>query len=157
VLGAATIIWKLDRLVSQFLDSSKHPRALVTQVRSLCVGSNPVRVANQIVHPRALQGRLGSAGGTFALWKHVLGVIRQSSDYTPDLLLDAWRDYRAINDSAFKVNRLPGRKRQLDSDRIFTTHLISWRFSLALLREAREASCYDYLNTVSQPLDILDL
>jgi hypothetical protein len=27
--------------------------------------------------------------------KHVLGVIRQSSDYTPDLLLDAWRDYRA--------------------------------------------------------------
>jgi hypothetical protein len=25
--------------------------------------------------------------------KHVLGVIRQSSDYTPDLLLDAWRDY----------------------------------------------------------------
>jgi hypothetical protein len=73
------------------------------------------------------------------------------------LLLDAWRDYRAINDSAFKVNRLPGRKRQLDSDRIFTTHLISWRFSLALLREAREASSYDYLNTVSQPLDILDL
>ena len=27
--------------------------------------------------------------------KHVLGVMRQSSDYTPDLLLDAWRDYRA--------------------------------------------------------------
>ena len=27
--------------------------------------------------------------------KHVLGVIRQSADYTPDLLLDAWRDYRA--------------------------------------------------------------
>ena len=23
-----------------------------------------------------------------------LGGIRQSSDYTPDLLLDAWRDYR---------------------------------------------------------------
>ena len=23
--------------------------------------------------------------------KHVLGLIRQSSDYTPDLLLDAWR------------------------------------------------------------------
>jgi hypothetical protein len=32
--------------------------------------------------------------------KHVLGVIRQSADYTPDLLLDAWRDYRARRRSA---------------------------------------------------------
>ena len=36
--------------------------------------------------------------------KHVLGVIRQSSDYTPDLLLDAWRDYRP--DSVFGVPSL---------------------------------------------------
>lgn len=27
--------------------------------------------------------------------RHVLGVIRQSEDYTPDLLLDAWRDFHA--------------------------------------------------------------
>ena len=27
--------------------------------------------------------------------RHVLGVIRQSADYTPDLLLDAWRDFQA--------------------------------------------------------------
>jgi hypothetical protein len=40
--------------------------------------------------------------------KHVLGVIRQSSDYTPDLLLDAWRDYRARQRtrSSFTVTQL---------------------------------------------------
>lgn len=27
--------------------------------------------------------------------RHVLGLIRQADDYTPDALLDAWRDYRA--------------------------------------------------------------
>ena len=26
--------------------------------------------------------------------RHVLGLIRQSADYTPDLLLDAWRDFQ---------------------------------------------------------------
>ena len=40
--------------------------------------------------------------------KHVLGVIRQSPDYTPDLLLDAWCDYRARRRtrSSFTVTRL---------------------------------------------------
>lgn len=40
--------------------------------------------------------------------KHVLGVIRQSPDYTPDLLLDAWRDYRARRRtrSSFTVTQL---------------------------------------------------
>jgi hypothetical protein len=40
--------------------------------------------------------------------KHVLGAIRQSPDYTPDLLLDAWRDYRARRRtrSSFTVTQL---------------------------------------------------
>jgi hypothetical protein len=40
--------------------------------------------------------------------KPVLGVIRQFSDYTPDLLLDAWRDYgaRQRTRSSFTVTQL---------------------------------------------------
>jgi hypothetical protein len=55
--------------------------------------------------------------------KHVLGLIRQSADYTPELLLDAWRQFQqgksAANQNSITVAELTSKyyNRQIDQKR----------------------------------------
>jgi hypothetical protein len=92
--------------------------------------------------------------------KHVLGVIRQSPDYTPDLLLDAWRDYRARRRtrSSFTVTQLCEAyyARQLKEKRSGRTlNDDSWRLNklaaalgAILANDCTAADLFQYLETI---------
>jgi hypothetical protein len=92
--------------------------------------------------------------------KHVLGVIRQSSDYTPDLLLDAWRDYRARQRirSSFTVTQLcqayyARQVKEKRSDR--TLNDDRWRLNKLVMalgatsaNDCTAADLFEYLETI---------